>query len=106
MGTQARVTPAGLSISRRVITSKVRHAVLPDAGAAIERIGSARPASMIPAHAPALVRRNARLSMNPLLESALISRALSFQVQPPHAKGPGLRVKSAVPIWVEPSHRR
>ncbi len=39
MGTQARVTPAGLRISRRVVTSKVRHAVLPDAGATIERIG-------------------------------------------------------------------
>ena len=68
MGTQVRVTPEGLRISRRVVTSKVRHAGPPDAGAADERIGRARPPSMIPAEAPALVWRNVRLSMHPLLE--------------------------------------
>jgi hypothetical protein len=49
----------------------VRHAAAGEAGeagAAQERIGRARPASMIPADAPALVFRNVRLSMNHLLE--------------------------------------
>src|SRR6266478_1535453 len=97
MGTHARVTPTGLRISRRVVTSKVRHAPA-EAGAAQERIGRARPASMIPADAPALVFRNVRLSMHSPSSKALIFGALSFQVRPPHAKGHGLRVKSAVPI--------
>src|SRR5229473_2129782 len=97
MGTQARVTPEGLRISRRVVTSKVRHAPA-EAAAAQERVGRARRNSTIPADAPALVFTNIRLSMHSPSNEALTFGALSFQVRPPHAKGHGLRVKSAVPI--------
>src|SRR5436309_49402 len=64
MGTHPRVGPEGLRISRRVVTSKVRHLVPPLVSALLAASGRARPAATRLA-APAF--RKDRLSMNSVL---------------------------------------
>src|SRR5215475_2756309 len=60
MGTQALVTPEGFTISRRVVTSKVRHFAPPLVSAANAASGRANPEAARPA-APVL--RKSRRSM-------------------------------------------
>src|SRR6266571_4773382 len=74
MGTHARVTPEGLTISIRLVTSKVRHLASPDGSAAMEICGSFSPAA---AAVPTLVFRNVRRSIEqvPLCRCAVDWRA-------------------------------
>jgi len=60
MGTHPRVGPEGLRISRRVVTSKVRHFVPPLVSALLAANGRARPAAT---RLMAPVFRKDRLSM-------------------------------------------
>src|SRR5262245_25835667 len=74
-GTHPRVTPDGWTMSRRVVTSKVRHLASPFASGSTTN-GRARPAA---ASVVAPAFRNVLLSMAPLADSSVVGLPESYR---------------------------
>src|SRR4029434_4980553 len=95
IGTHPRVGPEGLRISRRVVTSKVRHFVPPPISAPLAAKGRARPAAT---RLAAPVFRKDRLSMNFTLLFGITDR------QRPHGIGSATGVKSGFTMMGRAGH--
>src|SRR6266481_7508032 len=98
MGTHARVTPEGLTISIRLVTSKVRHLASPEGSAAMEICGSLSPAA---AAAPTPAFRNVRRSIK---QVPLCRRAVNWKSPPnPNSERRGVQIGSFDGALSQPS---